>query len=254
MAASADASKAPGLRIELADSADDIERGFHCACETFGRQTADGIWIAMNPGWDTPEGYARGVDNMVSRWRGVAYDKEGNVTTAFVKATLPDPRKDGARIVVGMAIWVQASIVDGYGVPPLEDFSQAMDLNALYPGNPAEQKYLCQLDYSLHKRRIEVVKEKATTDSPAVMVLDFCVVDPAHQRKGIASKLVEWGLDEAKRRGGLEAITEASSMGRHVYIRLGFRQDGPEIDYLVDDQFKDRPRPSNIFMRTGLLK
>lgn len=245
---------ASDLRIELADSAEDIERGFHCACETFGRQTADGIWIAMNPGWDTPAGYERGVKGMTERWRGVANDLDGNPTIAFVKATLPDPERDGARVTVGMAIWVQASVVEGRGLPPIEDFSLATDLNALYPDNPAEQKYLCQLDYSLHKRRIEVVKEKATSDSPAVMVLDFCVVDPAYQRRGIASKLVQWGLDEAKRRGGLEAITEASSMGRHVYNRLGFQQEGPEIEYVVDEQFKDRKRPSNIFMRTGLLR
>ncbi|CAI4211277.1 unnamed protein product [Parascedosporium putredinis] len=203
---------ASDLRIELADSAEDIERGFHCACETFGRQTADGIWIAMNPGWDTPAGYERGVKGMTERWRGVANDLDGNPTIAFVKATLPDPERDGARVAVGMAIWVQASVVEGRGLPPIEDFSLATDLNALYPDNPAEQT------------------------------------------PGIASKLVQWGLDEAKRRGGLEAITEASSMGRHVYNRLGFQQEGPEIEYIVDEQFKDRQRPSNIFMRTGLLR
>lgn len=82
------------------------------------------------------------------------------------------------------------------------------------------------------------------------MALDMCAVDPVYQRKGIARELVQWGLDEARRRGGLEAITEASSMGRHVYEKMGFQAEGPDIEYAVDSEFESRKRPSNIFMRT----
>jgi GNAT superfamily N-acetyltransferase len=82
-----------------------------------------------------------------------------------------------------------------------------------------------------------------------VLVLDLCAVDPAHQRKGIARALVQWGLDEAKRRGDLELILEASSMGRHVYAQMGFEAQGSDIDYLVDEEFASRSRPANLFMR-----
>ncbi|KAJ5670176.1 uncharacterized protein N7477_005539 [Penicillium maclennaniae] len=125
-----------------------------------------------------------------------------------------------------------------------------MDLEALYPGNEPEQRYLCQVMASLHRRRIEIIKEKATAVPPAVMVLDMCAVDPSYQRKGIARALVQWGLDEARRRDNLEAITEASSMGRHVYEKMGFQAEGPDIEYFVDDDFECRKGPPNVFMRT----
>ncbi|KAI1079164.1 hypothetical protein F5B20DRAFT_545212 [Whalleya microplaca] len=237
-------------RVELAESAEDIIGGFHCMVEAFGRQTGDAVWTQMNPGWDTPEGKTDGAERMVNRWRHTTRDDKGQANTLFIKVTLPDPHKEGRRVIAGMAIWEQASVVEGRGYAPSDDFGSFLDLEALYPGNEAEQRYLRQLYRSLVKRRIEVVKEKATSQQPAVFVLDVCAVDPAFQRKGLASKLVQWGLDEAKRRGGLEATTEASKMGRHVYERLGFRSQ-QDIEYDVDSEFSSRKRPSNVFMRTG---
>lgn len=236
--------------VELVEQPQDIEQGFECICATFGHQTHDGAWIANNPGWDTVDGKARGAARMVDRWRNATKNKNGELNTIFLKATVPNTQNNEQRIVVGLAIWLQASIVPGYGDAPPEDLGTAVDLEAIYPGNEKEQRYLRQLDYSLHRQRIELVKEKATELPPAVMALDLCVVDPNHQRKGIAKRLVEWGLEEAKRRGGLEAITEASTMGRTVYAKLGFHQEGPEIVYNTDAEFEDRDKPSNIFMRT----
>lgn len=245
---SADATE---VRIELITDVQDFINGFESVCNAFGHQTHDGIWAAMNPGWDTPDGQSVGAAGMIERWRNATKDRNGLPNTMFLKATIPDPQRVGERVIGGMAIWVQASVVEGYGDAPAEDFGAAVDLEALYPGKEAEQRYLRQVVQSLHKRRIQVVKEKANEPIPAVMVLDMCAVDPAFQRKGIASRLVQWGLDEAERRGGLEATTEASVMGRHVYLKLGFRQDGPEIEFELDDEFANREKPpSNIFMRT----
>ncbi|KAK7418204.1 hypothetical protein QQZ08_011357 [Neonectria magnoliae] len=237
------------LRIDLVTTAEDIVASFDCTCKTFGHQTHDGIWIAMHPGWDTPDGKAKGAQRMLQRWAAVTRDDAGELNTMFLKATLPDAQRPGERVFVGVAIWVQASAVAGRGDRPAEDLRAAMDLKAVYPGDEAEQRYAYQLDRSLHKRRIEVVEGKAAASPPAVMVLDLCVVDPAFQGKGIAKELVRWGLDEAERRGGLEAITEASEMGRRVYAKLGFQAEG-EIEYHVDAEFADRDRPSNVFMRT----
>ncbi|KAJ5951591.1 uncharacterized protein N7479_010004 [Penicillium vulpinum] len=238
-----------GLRIDVIDQPEDIIQAFDCVCEAFGRQVQDGVWIAMNPGWDTPQGKASGAERMVARWRNKTNDKNGLPNTVFLKATLPSPESE-SRIIVGFSIWVQASTVEGHGDPPVEDLVNALDLNTLYPGNEPEQRYLCQVISSLHKRRNEVIKEKATATPPAVMILDLCVVDPAHQRKGIARELVQWGIDEAQRRGDLEATTEASSMGRHVYGQMGFQADGPEVEYVVDKEFASRSKPPNLFMRT----
>lgn len=239
-----------GLRIDIIYQPDDIIRAFDCVCEAFGRQVQDGIWIAMNPGWDTPQGRACGAERMVARWRHKTNDKNGLPNTIFLKATLPCSQFEERRVIVGFGIWVQASNVEGHGDPPVEDLANSIDLNALYPDNEPEQRYLCQVISSLHRRRTEVIKQKATAVPPAVMILDMCAVDPAHQRKGIARELVQWGIDEAQRRGDLEAITEASSMGRHVYGQMGFQADGPEIEYVVDEEFASREKPPNLFMRT----
>ncbi|KAI1503109.1 hypothetical protein F5X99DRAFT_135731 [Biscogniauxia marginata] len=235
--------------IEVVDRAEDIVEGFNCVSEAFGRQARDAIWVGMNPGWDTPEGKARGAAAMVEQWRATTRDNKGNANSVYLKATLPDPRQDGRRIVVGLAIWAQASFVPGRGEAPSNDLHRTVDLEALYPGDEAEQRFLCQVWRSLVRRRIEVVREKATAEPPSVMVLEMCATDPSFQRRGIASRLVQWGLDEARRRGIPEATTEASSMGRSVYERLGFRPEGPDIVYDVDAEFLSWDKPPNIFMR-----
>ena len=86
-----------------------------------------------------------------------------------------------------------------------------------------------------------------------MFVLDLCAVHPDFQGRGIASKMVRWGLEEAQRRGVPEAVTEGSAMGRHVYMKLGFHPEGlHDIHYHLDDEFSDRPAPpANLFLRTG---
>ncbi|KAL4967184.1 GNAT family N-acetyltransferase [Aspergillus stella-maris] len=227
----------------------DLARFFDITASAFGTQVADGFWMTMNPGWDTDEGRKAGITRFVDRWESTTTDRNGKPNTIFLKATVDN--NDGKEVIAGAAIWVQASMLDGYGDKPATDLGEAMDLNALYPGDLAEQRYVRQVDRCLHKRRVEVIQEAASTSSPAVMVLDLCAVDPAFQRRGVANALVQWGLDEARGRGGLEAVLEGSSMGRLVYGRMGFNQDGGEIVYEVDEEFRGRSRPSNVFMRTG---
>ncbi|KAI1648676.1 hypothetical protein F4815DRAFT_58617 [Daldinia loculata] len=235
-------------RVEIIDCEEDIIAGFDCACNAFGHQVRDTLWIAMNPGWETPEGRARVAAKLVEKWRNVTYDNQGNANTIFLKATVSD---QGRPVVAGLAVWDQLSIVEGYGERPSDDQHILSNIESLYPGDEVEQRYLFQVMRSFVKRRVEVVKEKATSHPPAVMHLRSCSVDPAYQRRGIALKLAQWGLDEARRRGGLEAVTEASSMGRHVYSRLGFHGEGPDMEYEVDSEFLSRERPPNLFMRTG---
>lgn len=267
------------VKIALAESEHDISQGFQCAAEAFGRQTGDAIWIGMNPGWDTAEGSAAGAARMVDRWKSVTRDRDGNLNTMFVKATLPvdeasnddngsgNDNGDGNQKVVGMAIWVQMSSRPGHGESPPDQDQFMADAAAIYPDNPSEQRYMAQVIGLMQKQRIEAVKAKAETDQPAAMVLDLCIVNPAYQGRGIARQMVQWGLDEAKRRsssshsghgdhGGLgprpmEALLEASTMGRRVYAKMGFVREGPEIDYAVDDEFRSKSvqLPSNIFMR-----
>ncbi|KAF2251027.1 hypothetical protein BU26DRAFT_274778 [Trematosphaeria pertusa] len=236
-----------GVVVEPVSSPRDLNQVYFCVSEAFGSQARDAVWLVLNPGWDTPQGQKDGAAKLTKRWMSTKTNNQGRPNTVFLKATLPDPQNESERRVVGAAIWQQASFVDGHGDPPSDDLGS--DLDGL---DPTEQRFASQMFRSLFKRRIEYAKEKTSENPPAVFVLDMCAVDPAFQRRGIAGKLVQWGLEEAKRRGGLECTTEASSMGRAVYMRLGFQSEGEgDVEYVVDEEFRARDKPPNVFLRTG---
>ncbi|ORY05825.1 hypothetical protein BCR34DRAFT_632815 [Clohesyomyces aquaticus] len=239
------------LRVEPIVNPADLAQAFRCTSEAFGRQTNDAVWTVTNPGWDTPAGQTSGTARLLKRWESITTNQDGKPNTVFLKATLPTSTGGAThRTVVGLAIWQQCSFIPGYGDPPSDDIGS--DLDAL---DPADRRFASQMCCSLFKRRIEYVKEKAIADPPATFVLDICAVDPAFQRRGIAGKLVQWGLDEAKRRGDLEATTEASGMGRGVYEKLGFRGEGTgDIVYVVNEEFREREKPPNVFLRTGISR
>lgn len=243
-------SNQPGseVRVEPVSNPEDFAQINYCLSESFGRQARDAIWLVLNPRWETPQGQEEGATSLRKRWESTTKDKEGRPNTVFLKATLPDPEDETKQRIVGMAVWVQASFVDGYGDPPSEDLGDA--LNSL---DPNDARFANQVFRSLWRRRLEVTREKANSDPPAIFVLDLCGVDPNFQRRGVAGKLVQWGLDEAKRRGNLECTTEASSMGRGAYMKLGFKPEGSGADviYNVDEEFEGRDVPPNVFLRTG---
>ena len=232
--------------VQPVDNPDDFPQLYHCISEAFGRQIKDSIWIAMNQDWDTPKGQREGASKLLERWRSTTKSNDGHPNTVILKATLPNSEDESKPNIVGAAIWVQASFVDGYGDPPTDSPA------ALAALTPTERRFASQMYRSLWKRRVSLAREKAKTDSPAMFVLDTCAVNPAFQRRGIAGKLVAWGLEEAKRRGKLECTTEASPMGRVLYKRLGFGAEGVEEDlvYEVEDEFRDRDKPEILFMRT----
>jgi GNAT superfamily N-acetyltransferase len=227
----------------------DFKQGQHCLSEAFGRQAQDAVWKLMTPGWDTEEGQTKHAQIMMDRWQSTTTNKDGQPNALYLKATLPDPDKQGERRVVGMAIWRQLSFVEGYG----DTFSSDMSA-ALADYDEKNQRFATQMFNSLWKRRIAYMHEveKSDRNPPAIFTLDICAVDPAYSRRGIATKLVEAGLAEAKKRGNLECTTEGSAMGRAVYRRLGFKDEGTgDIQWEVDEEFKNWDKPPNVFLRTG---
>jgi len=240
--------------VELINEPVDFLRGFEVQGAAFGAQAKDAIWIAMSPEWDTTSGKRAGAARLSKRLENRTINAAGQPNTVFLKATVTDPDDPDRRLIVGMAIWQQLSAVSGYGDPPPENQGESLGVHDLYPDNKSEQLFLTQAFQSLHKRRFEVVLEKKVLNEnpPATFVLDLCAVDPAFQRRGIAGKLVQFGLDEARRRGGIEATTEASSMGRGAYQKLGFKPegDGRDIVYVLDEEFRNRSTPPNVFLRT----
>lgn len=231
------------LTIGPITDANDFPSVFEVCAKAFGEQTADGIWTTMNPGWETPEGKAQGAARMEARWRAT----KGAGNTTFLKASLSARGEEGNPRIVGVAIWIHASMASHGDAPdPLP-----LDFSDIYPHDERTSRFLSQLIGSMQTQRRRVLQEKVLPDSEqkSVMILDLCALDPAFQRRGIAAKLVQWGLEEAQYLGGIEAITEASRMGRSVYKRLGF-QEVADIEYEVDEEFRDRSMPSNVFLRT----
>ena len=246
----------------------------------FGHQIRDALFRGMNPGWETPEGAKVSAERTAEKWKTISKDKDGNPNTVFLIATVPghnlspEETAGAERKIVGVARWVQVSDVPGYGEPVRPDLRDA-DGNGynyvaeLYPDSEREQRYIAQAFASLVRRDREICREKAAAfasgtlqegEKPANFHLALCVVEPDWQRRGISQKLVSWGIEEARRRGGLECTTEASSMGRGSYMKLGFKpeHDPPEdIVFEVDEEFKNEgrdPLPPNLFLRTGLLR
>jgi GNAT superfamily N-acetyltransferase len=242
------------VHVEVIRDPQDLLRAFEIQCASFGAQAKDALWIAMNPGWDTLAGKKEGAARTIKRFQATTTNNAGQTNTIFLKATVSDADSPIGRVMSGVAIWQQLSEVPGYGDPVEEDVGKSLGVAHLHPDNESEQRFLAQAFTSLHKRRFEVVKEKKESNAspPATFVLDLCAVDPAFQRRGIAGKLVQFGLEEAQRRGGLEATTEASSMGRGVYQKLGFKAegDGKDIEYVLDGEFRHRSTPPNVFLRT----
>ncbi|KAL6158026.1 hypothetical protein ACJQWK_07445 [Exserohilum turcicum] len=226
----------------------DFRQALDCLAEAFGHQVKDAVWRLMNPGWDTEEGKAKLALDMMESWKSTTTNKDGQLNALYLKATLPDPEQPSERRVVGIAVWKQLSFVEGYGDAFTGDMSATTSQL-----DEKNQRFATQMFNSLWKRRIEYMHEvKASGRTPpAIFVLDVCAVDPAFQRRGIAAKLVEAGLADAKNRGDLECTTEGSSMGRAVYQRLGFKDEGTgDIVFEVDDEFKTWDKPPNVFLRT----
>lgn len=237
--------RSPDVQIEIITDSSDLKPAYEVAQSCFGKQTNDGFWQAVTPGGDSPEGIAGGVERMKRRFDNITKNKDDQPNLIFLRAVIPENGKDKT---VGFAIWWQLSSINGYGDKPPTDFG----VEELAPNNPTEQRFINQMFESLFAHRKALVEEKASENPPAYFALDICCVSPEHQGRGIARKLVEWGLKEAKNRG-LESAMEASVMGQPVYRRAGYKPVA-EIVWKVDDEFTDRSKPPNMFMRTGKIQ
>jgi len=55
--------------------------------------------------------------------------------------------------------------------------------------------------------------------------LNLLATDPEYQRRGIGGKLVQWGIERAQMEG-INCALEASTAGKSVYEKYGFKEDG----------------------------
>ncbi|KPI37068.1 uncharacterized protein AB675_3622 [Cyphellophora attinorum] len=154
---------------------------FAVTAAAFGGQTNDAFWTSIYPGWDTPEGSARGAERMKAGWRNMQHDKDGRPFTVMLQASTPTPDEQGRRIV-GVAIWCQYSVVDGWGVKPLEGsidhIREKMGLAELYPDDEDRQRYVARGWQCLTADRCKAIQEASTREIPATFVLDILAVHP----------------------------------------------------------------------------
>jgi len=94
--------------------------------------------------------------------------------------------------------------------PPVkdEDTPKGLDMDTF--------KYINEL---IEKTKKEILGE----DEQRVWYLASLAVDPEFKGKGIASKLVQWGVDKAEE-AGLPAYLESSPAAVGVYRRVGFKE------------------------------
>ena len=69
----------------------------------------------------------------------------------------------------------------------------------------------------------EFMGRRARDMAMAHGLLDLCFTVPKYERKGVASALVNWGLERTDKEGWV-TFTEASPRGGPVYERLGFER------------------------------
>ncbi|PWN38306.1 GCN5-related N-acetyltransferase [Meira miltonrushii] len=232
------------VRIELIQDEQDLRENFACQYETFGQQTSNAFWLAMSPNADTDAGFEAGVKSGQNNFKKQSAHNGGH--SWYLKAIAPDP-ETGKDTIAGIATWTE----NLHSRNPIPKEMNKERLEKLYPGNETEQRYVNQMFQSFLRRRGELVEE-AGKEGRAVMVLDICVVRPRFQRRGIASELVKWGLRKAEELGqngqAIECVTEASPMGKPVYVKLGFEAEG-EVVYKVDEEFQNRKRSVDTVLR-----
>lgn len=238
------ASNRKDVRIELIQDEKDMRDNVLCQYETFGKQTNNTFWLAMCPNADTEEGFEELVKGAQENFQKRSAHKGGH--SWFLKAIVQDV-ESGKECIAGIATWTE--MIHSRNPVPKEMGKDKLE--KVYPGNESEQRYLNQMFQSFLRRRGEIVEE-ASKEGRAVMVLDICVVRPKFQRRGIASELVKWGLRKAEEIGedgqAIECITEASPMGKPVYVKLGFEPEG-EVIYKVDEEFENRKRTPDTILR-----
>jgi GNAT superfamily N-acetyltransferase len=117
----------------------------------------------------------------------------------------------GEPSIAGWARWVRRPLPapDAKPAPPL------VFTEEVYPagGDPAFAARFFQANYDAMTR--------ATKGQP-VWSLSMMVVSKVHQRRGVASELMRFGVDKADREGWA-AYVNASPEGKDLYERFGFR-------------------------------
>ncbi|KAI9715637.1 MAG: hypothetical protein M1828_000780 [Chrysothrix sp. TS-e1954] len=136
------------------------------------------------------------------------------------------------REIVGTAIWLQFPKAPTQ-MPPLEGD---------YWDNEEDKRYAQHLNNENSAVRL---RRYAAMKGPVITLLIMCV-DPAHQRRGVGSLLVQEGVERAQRLGA-DMTVDSSLQALRCYEQHGFRvQETATLP--LPEEWADKPRHTVISM------
>ncbi|KAF2690120.1 hypothetical protein K458DRAFT_289798 [Lentithecium fluviatile CBS 122367] len=182
------------LKLDLCTEAD-MPRAFEIISLAFGHIHAyvEAVW----PEHDTPSGRAAGAERLLIA-------KQTQPWTHLCKVTDTDTGE-----MVGFAKW---DVYDGV-VPEVPT-----SMPEKYYKDDDAKKYAEYIWGEFTRRRWESVRESGGN----LVSLDITSVDPKHHRRGAGSLFMQYGTAIADKLG-VEAVVEASRMGRYLYENFGFQ-------------------------------
>ena len=207
------------IAIRLATEEDAGELFAVCSA-AFGPD--DPAWRAYYPRHWTAEGRKAGTERFLSAIKGdhhAVYHKALDVTSGAI---------------VGFSIWT------AYDARPLQH-PPVLPSPDYWP-NALEAEYGHAIMIDLMQKRHDHIESVANS----VVHLNTLAVLPAHQRKGIATRLMNWGVETADQLG-FPCFVEASPAGRPLYERHGFVFE-QEITLVLPAQFVAREPCRYSFM------
>jgi len=135
-----------------------------------------------------------------------------------IKAVVTDPAT-GHDVIVGHAEWYifdRERTEDEYTRPPYILAGSWID-------NPDKRQWVAE-----QYRPVRDMRHKYLRGRPHGLLAYLCVHE-SWRRKGIAGRLVRWGMDRCKALG-IMAYLEASEDGRFLYQKLGFEAVGELVN------------------------
>ncbi|KAI9700956.1 MAG: hypothetical protein M1820_006601 [Bogoriella megaspora] len=202
------------------------------------------------PNHDTPSGQAKGSKRLLA-W------KKEEPTSYFLRATTRAIDSNDERII-GLAIWTYMK------EPPPSDIAVLEDVEDVWP-DENDREFMKRMWREFVVPRSQAVEqsggkgvfgnlklmiptERSKTNEHLNLVLDILAVDPDYHRQGVGAALVEWGTKAADERG-IEAVVEATHVGRRLYEKNDFSTVIEEMVFDVGERFDDRRKPNIVFMK-----
>lgn len=214
-----EAEEQPAIEVRLATGEDAAELFAICSI-AFGSN--DPAWKAYYPQHWASKGRKAGAERFLSAMQEdthAVYHKAIDFTSGAI---------------VGFSIWTV------YNARPLQ---HPPDLPSPdYWPNALEAEYGHAIMLDLMQKRHDHIKSVANN----VVHLNTLAILPAYQRRGIATKLMSWGVQMADQLG-FPCFVEATPSGRPLYERHGFVLQ-EEVTPVMPDKFAEREPCRYAFM------